>query len=94
MGHWKITAKIGKGWFCLQHLTIQLLNNHMAHGRFMVKTADSAQQLFSLSIRMCPLIVGCVFPAPASLWVTDVFTKIKLLAVVITCAKVKCLLPG
>lgn len=66
----------------------------MVHGQFMAKIADSTQQLFSPSIRMCPLIVGCFFPPLASLWETNVSTKIKLLAVFITCAKVECLLPG
>lgn len=87
-------SKDGKRVVCLQHLAVQLLNNHMAHGQFMAKTADSAQQLFSLSIRICPLIVGCFFPPLASLWVTNDLTAIKLLAVFITCAKVKCLLSG
>lgn len=93
MGHQKIIARIGREWFCVQHLTIQLLNNQMAHGQLMAKTADSAQQLLCLSIRIGVHRLE-VFSFLASLWVANIFTKIKLLSVVITCAKVKCLLPG
>lgn len=62
--------------------------------RFVTKIAVSALQLFFLSSRVCPLIISYLFPPLASLWVTNVFTTINLLAAVVACAKIKSLLLG
>lgn len=91
VGQQEMIARTGGGSFCLA-LLVQLLNNHGVHTQFMTKIAVSALQLFSGSSRTCLMLIGHFCSPLASLWVTNVFTAIKLLAV-IACAEVKSLLP-
>lgn len=85
-------SKDRKRLFVSLALSVQLLNNHKVHMQFRTKIALSALQLFSGCSRTCLPLVGHFCSPLASLWVTNAFTEIKLLAV-IACAKVKSLLP-